>query len=59
MLQSSSFDGLSLDPFALKQNGLAASEEDIGGRQVLQALVVAAVIVVVDEAIDVGFEIAG
>ena len=59
MLQSSSFDGLSLDPFALKQDGLAASEVDVGGREVLQALVIATMIVVLDEAADVGFEIAG
>ena len=55
MLQSSQFDGLSFDPFALKQGGLAASEVDVGGRQVLKALVVALVIVVFDEATDVRF----
>ena len=54
MLQSSVFDGLSFDPFALKQDGLAASEVDVGGREVLQALVIAAVIVVLDEAIRCG-----
>jgi hypothetical protein len=30
VLQSSSFDGVALDPFALKQDGLAASEVDVG-----------------------------
>ena len=51
MLQSSLFDGVSFDPFALKQDGLAASKVDIGRRQVPQALMEAAVIVVIDEAI--------
>ena len=59
MLQSSLFDGVSFDPFTLKQDGLAASEVDIGRRQVLQTFVVAVVIVVIDEAIDVRFEVAG
>ena len=59
MLQSSLFEGLSFDPLALMQDGLGASEVDIGWRQVPQALMVAAVIVVLDEAIDVGLEIAG
>ena len=58
MLQSSLFDGLSFDPFTLKQDGVAASEVDIGRCQVLQAFVVAVVIVVIDEAIDVRFEVA-
>ena len=59
VLQSSLLDGVSFDPFSFQQDGLAASEVDVGRRQVLQALVVAAVIVVIDEAFDVGFEIAG
>ena len=59
MLQSSLFEGLSFDPLALMQDGLGASEVDIGGREVLQALVIATMIVVLDEAADVGFEIAG
>jgi hypothetical protein len=58
VLQSSSFDGVALDPFTLKQDGLAASEVDIGRGQVLQAFVVAVVIVMVDEAIDVRSEVA-
>ena len=58
VLQSSSFDGVSFDPFALEQDGLAAPEVDISRRQVPQALMVAVVIVLLDEAIDVGSEIA-
>ena len=59
MHQSSSLDGLSIGPLALKEDGLAASEVDVGRCQVLQALVVAPMIVVLDEAMDVRFEIAG
>ena len=58
VLQSSELDGVAFDPFALEQDGLAASEVDVGRCEVLQALVVAAVIVVLDEAIDVRFEVA-
>ena len=58
MHQSSSLDGLCFGPFALKQDGLTASEVDVGRRQVLQAFVVALVIIVIDEAIDVRVEIA-
>ena len=58
MLQSSVFDGLSFDPFALKQDGLAAPEVHIGRSEVAQAFVIAPVIVVLDEAADVSFEVA-
>ena len=59
MVQSSELDGLSFDPFALEEDGLTASEVDVGRRQVPQALMVASMIVVIDEAIDVGLEVAG
>ena len=59
MLQSSFANGIAFDPFSLQQDGLASPEVDIGGGEVVQALVVAAVIVVLDEAVDVGFEITG
>jgi hypothetical protein len=59
VLHSSVFDGLSFDPFALKQDGLAAPEVDVGRRQVLQALMVAVMIIVIDEAVDVRFEVTG
>ena len=35
MLQSSLFDGVAFDPFALKQDGLAAPEVDVSWGQVL------------------------
>ena len=35
------FDGLSFDPFALLDDGLCPAEVGIGGRDVVQALVIA------------------
>ena len=58
MIQSSEFDSVSFDPFTLEQDGLTAPKVDVGRRQVLQALMVAAVIVMFDEAIDVRFKVA-
>ena len=40
------------------KNGFVASEIDVGGRDVAQALVVAPVVVLIDEGLDLGFEIA-
>jgi hypothetical protein len=51
-------DCLLFDPFSFDQNGLAAAEVDVGGRQVADALVIAQVIIVGDEGLDLGFEIA-
>ncbi len=58
MLQAPLFDGLSLDPFSLQQDGLAASEVDVSGREIVEALVIAHVVVALDEGLDLGFEIA-
>ncbi len=52
------FDGLSFDPFSLQQDGLAAPEVDVGGREVAQALVVTAVIVMLDEGLDLSLDVA-
>jgi hypothetical protein len=46
VVQSSLFDGVSFDPFVFKQDGLAASAVHVCWRQVLQAFMVAVVIVV-------------
>ena len=59
MLQAPVLDGLWFDPFPFQQDGLATPEVDIGGREVIQALVVAPVVVVLDEGAELGFEIAG
>ena len=58
MLQAAVLDGVAFDPFSFHQDGLAAPEEDIGRREVFQALVIAVVVVVIDEPADAGFEIA-
>src|ERR1700731_2159060 len=51
-------DCLSFDPFSFDQNGLAPSEVDVGWGQIADAFVIAQVIVVNDEGLDLGFEIA-
>src|SRR5262245_53043732 len=58
MLQASIGDGLAFDPFAFEQNGLAAFEVDVGWGEIAEALVVAAMVVVLDESRDLAFEIA-
>ena len=40
------------DPFSLQEDGPVSAEVDVGGRQVLEAFVVAPVIVVLDKARD-------
>jgi hypothetical protein len=49
---------LSFDPFPFDQNGLASPEVDVGGREVADALMISQVIVIGDEGLDLGFEIA-
>ncbi len=58
MVQAPAFDCLLLDPFSLVQDGLPAAEVDVCGSEVVQALVVAVMIVVIDERLDLGFETA-
>jgi hypothetical protein len=54
VLQAPMFDGLSLDPFTLFDDGCGPSEVSVGGRHVVQALVVALVVVMLDEGFDLG-----
>src|SRR5215510_3788877 len=54
VLQASGLDGLSFDPFSLKQDGLGSAEVDVGRGEIGDALVVAQVIVVGDEVTDLG-----
>ncbi len=58
MLQAPVFDGLSFDLLSLQQNGLAPPEVDIGRCQIVQALVIALMIVVRDEGLDPSLEVA-
>src|SRR3954454_4234305 len=59
MLQAAIGDGLAFDPFAFEENGLAAPDVDVGRGEIAKALMVAAMIVVLDEGRDLAFEIAG
>ena len=59
MLQSSLSDGVAFDPFSLQKDSRGSAEVDVGRCQVLQAFVVSPVIVVLDEARDLGLEITG
>lgn len=52
-------DGSSFDALAFEQDGLPSAKIDIGRREIVDALVIAAVIVMLDEGLDVGLEIAG
>lgn len=58
-MQASCLKRLTFDPFSLFQNGFVSTEVDVGGCDVVQALVVALVVVVVDEGFDLSFEVAG
>lgn len=49
MTQASRFEGLLFDPFSVLQNDIVPSEVDVGRCDVVQALVIAMVIVVIDE----------
>ena len=56
VLQAPMFDGLSLDPLSLLDDGCRPAEVGVGGRHVAQALVVPLVVVVLDEGLDLGLE---
>ena len=58
MLQAPQFDSASLDPFSLQQDGLASAEVNVGRREIVEALVVALIVIALDEGLDLGFEIA-
>ena len=51
MLQAPMFDGVSFDPFALFDDGLGPAEVGIGGCDVAQALVVAAMVVMLESSV--------
>jgi hypothetical protein len=48
MQQAPLFDGFSLDPFSLQNDGLATPEVGVGRRKIANAFVVAPVIVMLD-----------
>jgi hypothetical protein len=57
--QPTGLDGFAFDPFSFQQDGLTASEVDVGWGKIVDALVIAPVVVVRDERIDLGFEVTG
>ncbi len=59
MLQAPILECLSLDPFSSFDDSGSPAEVGIGRRHIVEALVVALVVVVLDEGLDLLFEIAG
>ena len=59
MLQAALSDCLFLDPFPFSQDGFVPAEVNVSRCDVAQALVVALVVIVIDEGLDLTFEIAG
>jgi hypothetical protein len=53
------FDGLPFDPFALFDDGIGPAEVGVGGRHVVQALVVTSVVIMLDEGFDLGLKVTG
>src|SRR5690349_20730748 len=57
--QASLLDGAVLDALSFELDGLRSAEVDIGGCHVAQAFVVAAVVVMLNEGLDLCFEVTG
>jgi hypothetical protein len=50
---------VAFDPFAFEEDGLTAPGVDVGRSEIVEALVIAVMVVVLDEGGDLAFEIAG
>ena len=59
VLQATVGNGVSFDPLSFGQDRRAAPAVDVGRSKIVDALVVSAVVVVVDESGNLRFEIAG
>ena len=59
MLQASILDCGAFDLFSVHEDFLAASAIDVGRREIVQALVIAAMIVMIDEGGDLRFQVSG
>ena len=59
MLQARVCERLAFDPFAFEEDGLSASEVDVNRGKIVEALVIAGMVVVHHEGGDLAFEIAG
>ena len=51
------FDGLSLDPFSSFDDGAGPAEVGVGGCHIVEALVIAAMVVVLDERLDLALQV--
>jgi hypothetical protein len=58
MQAPSLFDGFAFDALPPFENGRSCSEVDVGRRQVVQALVISAIVIVLDELADAELELA-
>ncbi len=52
MLQTTICDGLAFDPFAFEEDGLGPPEVDVSRSEIAEALVIASMVVVLDESRD-------
>jgi hypothetical protein len=59
MLQATVCDCLSFDPFAFEEDGVGVPEVDVSRGKIVEALVIAGMVVMLDEGRDLAFEIAG
>jgi hypothetical protein len=59
MLQASVCDSCSLDALSLSEDRLGPAKVDVGRGEVIEALVIADVVVVLDEGVNLPFEITG
>jgi hypothetical protein len=57
VLQASILDCVAFDPFSFQQDCLGAAEVDVRRRQIAQTLVVAPMVVVIDEPVDAGLKL--
>ena len=57
MKQAALFDGFAFDLFPFQHDDVTAPEVDVGGCEIAETLVVAAVVVMIDERRDLPFEI--
>ena len=56
-MQAPRFECFSFGPFALFENGFVAAEVDVGGRDIVDALVEPLMVVVIDEGFDLGLKV--
>ena len=59
VLQAPMLNSLAFDPFALFDDGFGPAEVGVGWRYVVEALVIAPVVVMLDEGADLGLQVAG